>query len=211
MRPATLAHPQSVRMRVVASIAAACIAALALTACTSAPGSHSTPTPTHGHGLSAKEAIAKIMATGDTVKAIASANGTIAAGGQDTPSAVVADILKVEALPDSTVLTWRLKSANGEAAATNSFQVSKPPFLDTRYIGLVDGSTKKIYYAYTYAPANAADGADNGCLCSGIPDEVGTPGTVLHSVMPPLPSSLTTVDVTIPGFEAITGVTVTRG
>lgn len=94
----------------------------------SPPSSHSTSTPSHGHGLSAKEAIAKIMATDDTAKAIASANGTVAAGGQKTPSAVVADILKVEALPDSTVLSWRLKSANGEAAATNSFQLSKPPF-----------------------------------------------------------------------------------
>lgn len=211
MQSAVTTLRTSIRMRVVAGIAAACAGALLLAGCTSPSTGHETPkvTSSHRDGDSAKTAIKKIMASSDTAKAIASAKGTIAAGGQDAPSAVVAEILQVEALPDSTELVWRLKSANGDTVATNSFQLSKPPFLSTRYVGLIDAAAKKTYFPYTYAPAKA-DGADNACLCSGIPDEVGGKGTVLYSVMPPLPSSLATVDVTIPGFDPITDVKVSR-
>ena len=201
------------------AVATACIGSLTLAGCTSpttplpatassSSSSSSSSSPNDGD-MSAKTAITKIMATGVGAKAIASAHGTIEAVGP--ASSVVADILKVERLTDSTVLTWRLKSATGAAVATNSFQLSKPPFLDTRYVGLIDRSTKRTYYAYTYVPAKQGNGADVSCLCAGIPDEVGASGTVLQTILPPLPASVTSVDVTIPGFDAIKNVTVSRG
>jgi len=193
------------------AVACTCICALALAGCTNTAAQHPkvTSSPAPVGSVSAKAATKKVMGTSDKAKAIGTAKGTIDAPG--SPSPVIADVIKVERLPDSTVLTWRLKSATGDSVATNSFQLSKPPFLDTRYVGLVDASAKKTYYAYTYAPGNQTDGQDVSCLCSGIPDEVGSQGTVLHSVLPPLPSALKTVDVTIPGFEAITGAQVTHG
>jgi hypothetical protein len=202
-------------MRLVAVCAGAiALTGMSLAGCTTPAAHHARATPSasaHDGALSAKAVIKKIMASSDKAKAIASAKGTIDAGGATTASAVVADVLKVDRMPDSTVLTWRLKSADGGTVPTNSFQLSKPPFLDTRYVGLIDASTKKTYFAYTYAPAKQVDGADTACLCSGIPDHVGGDGTEMHSVMPPLPSSLTAVDVTIPGFDAITGVKVANG
>lgn len=203
------------RMRLVAVCAGAlALTGMSLAGCTTPTAHHARATPSasaHDDALSAKAATKKIMASSDKAKAIASANGSIDAGGATTASAVVADILKIDRLPDSTVLTWRLKSASGGTVPTNSFQLSKPPFLDTRYVGLVDASTKKTYFAYTYAPANQSDGQDVACLCSHIPDEVGGDGTVLTAVTPPLPASVDTVDVTIPGFDTITDVTVTDG
>jgi len=203
------------RMRLVAVCAGAiALTGMSLAGCATPTAHHPRSTPSasaHDDASSAKAAIKKIMASSVTAKAIASAKGSIDAGGAATASAVIADILKVDRLPDSTVLTWRLKSASGGTVPTNSFQLSKPPFLDTRYVGLVDASTKKTYFAYTYTPANQSDGQAVACLCSQVPDEVGGDGTVLTAVTPPLPASLDSVDVSIPGFDAITDVTVTRG
>ena len=196
---------------------ATALVALSLAGCSSdspAPvksssGSHgsvsSSGTSTSGRSA-AEAAIAEVMGSGDNLPVLGTSHGTLEAS--SGKSSVIAEILQVKNSAQATQVTWRLKSASGATADTRSFQFARPPLFDTRLLGVVDPATKKIYHPYTYVPAQG-DGSDTSCVCSELPNSVDTTGTVLYAVLPPLPSGTTTVNVTLPGFAAVTGVKVT--
>jgi hypothetical protein len=157
--------------------------------------------------LSPQAAAAEIMATPDPLPTLAQAHGSLATS--TGTSKVVAQVLRIRATTTNTVVVWRLKSASGARAKTTSFQLAHPPLMDTRLLGIVDTTTHTTYRPYTYPPARG-DGDDLDCTCNRLPDEVGRAGEVLTAVVPPLPRSATTVDVTLPGFARMKHVPVDR-
>jgi hypothetical protein len=197
-------------MTVLASAATAMV--LALCAC-SAPSPSSTTSATPGgtasdpQQLSAKDAVTKIMATPKTPKVLGAARGTLEAA--TGTSSVVAQVLRVQAGPASTLVVWRLKSASNARVESKSFQLARPPLMDTRLLGLVDTATNTTYRPYTYIPAQG-NGDDLGCACSDLPDDVDANGDVLYAIVAPLPRSVTTVDVTLPGFDTMKKIPIER-
>lgn len=189
-------------MTALASVAAAAV--LALCAC-STPSASSTNSVSHpaapstAHELSSKDAIAKMMARPGTPRVLGSASGTLDAIGT---SAVVAQVLQVRTGTASTLVVWRLKSASDARVSTKSFQLARPPLMDTRLLGLVDTATHTTYRPYTYIPAQG-NGEDLGCACSEVPNDVDASGEILYAVVPPLPRSVAKVDVTLPGFDTM--------
>lgn len=174
---------------------------------TGATGSASSTTSVSSDARSAaQDAIAEVMGSSNDLPVAGSSTGSIEAS--SGRSSVTAEILQVKNTPQATQLTWRLKSAGGATADTRSFQFARPPLTDTRLLGVVDPQTKKTYHPYTYVPAQG-DGSDTACVCSNLPSSVDRTGTVLYAVLPPLPAGATTVNVTLPGFPAVTGVRVT--
>jgi hypothetical protein len=179
----------------------AAIAVLALCGCTaSSPSSTGTPTTTVRAQLSPKDAAAKVMATPKPLPVLATAKGTLEANGAASP--VVAQVLRIHAITTSTVVTWRLKSASDAKVRTASFQLAHPPLMDTRLLGIVDAATHTTYRPFTYFPAQG-NGDDLECACSKLPDDVDATGEVMYAVVPPLPASVTKVDVTLPGFATV--------
>lgn len=193
---------------VIAAAAAALVLALCGCTATGHPASTASVMPSAGAtDMPVKDAIAKIMAKAKDLPVLGTSNGTL-----DGPGAtvkVVAQVLQVKAMTDETLVVWRLKSATDQAVLTTSFQLSHPPLSDTRLLGVVDPKAKTTYRPYTYVPIEG-DGRDNSCLCSDLPYQVDGNGEVLYAVVPPLPASVTSVDVTLPGFADVKGVKVER-
>lgn len=200
-------------------VALGAAAALTLGACTAShstdratgaatPAASASPTPTPSASLlPASDAAAAIMATPDALPVLGRAHGTIDV--LDKKSPVVAEVLQVRATPSNTHVVWRLKSATTSKVDTFSFQFASAPLADTRLLGIVDPTTRTTYRPYTYAPAKG-NGNDNACTCSDLPAGVDENGEILDAVVPPLPASVTTVNVTMPGFATITHVPVDR-
>jgi len=185
--------------------------ALILCGCTatSLPAKTGTSSPqASGRTSAAKAAIARIMAAPADLPVLGTAKGTLTSSTGTT--AVVAEILQVRADPDGTIVTWRIKSPTDQKARSSSFQLSRPPLDDTRLLGVVDPATHTTYRAYTYAPAQG-DGSDTACLCSDLPTDVDGGGELMYALVPTLPDSVKTVDVTLPGFATVTGIGVDRG
>jgi hypothetical protein len=159
-----------------------------------------------GGKSAADKAIAQVMGSTENLPALASSKGKLKTSSSTSP--VVAEVLQVKNSSEATRVTWRLKSASGSSVDTKSFQFARPPLFDTRLLGVVDPASKKTYHPYTYIPASG-DGSDTSCVCSDLPDSVNAKGAELYAVLPPLPSGVTTVNVTLPGFKAMTGVKVT--
>lgn len=188
-------------------IAAMIALGLALVGCTSAP----TPSPSPSHspaGLTVDQVTEKIADTEPPTGSIAHTTGTIDAI-EKVP--VTIDVVALQALPDQTLLELRIATASGTEQDLNSFQLSRPPFLDTRNVGLVDAATGRTYRPYTFVQArNPTPGVPTGCLCDKLHATDGT-GVTLSMLMPPLPGDVTAVDVTMPGLPKMTAVPVARG
>ncbi|GAB3614212.1 hypothetical protein [Humibacter ginsengisoli] len=199
------------KRRPVVVVAAAAALVLALCGCTGPthPSSTTSATPSAGATeLPVKDAIAKIMANGKDLPVLGTSNGTINGPG-DQPAKVVAQVLQVSATSDATLVVWRLGSATHQTVSTTSIQLSHPPLFDTRLLGVVDPRAKITYRPYTYVPIQG-NGEDNSCLCSDLPSQVDGEGELLYAVVPPLPSSVKSVDLTLPGFADIKGIKVGR-
>ena len=192
---------------------AAAVAALALVLCGCSAAEHPSSSSTSGSEatdaaqLPTKDAIAKIMRNETAATALGSSDGTLE--GPTGTVDVVAEVLHVEARSDATVVEWRLKSASGASVHTTSSQLAHPPLSDTRLLGVIDPKAKVTYRPYTYVPIEG-NGHDNECLCSKLPDEVNGEGERLYAVLPPLPASVSSVTITLPGFETLTHIGVTR-
>lgn len=159
-----------------------------------------------GKGPSAADAaIAKVMGSSNDLRVLASSKGTLKSS--TGSAAVVAEVLQVTSSAQATRVTWRLKSATSATANTKSFQFARPPLFDTRLLGVVDPQTKKTFHPYTLVPAGG-DGTDTDCACSSLPDSVNATGTVMYAVLPALPTGVSTVNVSLPGFKTMTGVQV---
>jgi hypothetical protein len=200
----------------VAAAAVAAAALLSLSACT-APDDHSpassrapsaASSSTGASQLPVKDAIKKIMAKGSAFPVLGTSDGTLNGPGEQ-PVKLVTEVLQVRASQEQTLVVWRLKSATDQTVLTTSFQLAHPPLTDTRLLGIVDPKTKTTYRPYTYVPI-VGNGEDSSCLCSKLPEQIDGSGEILYAVVPPLPKAVKSVDVTLPGFETISGIRVER-
>lgn len=186
--------------RTIRALAVFGAAALVLSGCTLLGGAQK---PSRTNEFSKKEAISKINAASRNDRTIAHANGTI------NNSPVVAEIVSITSRKNDTLLKWRLRSKSGEAVSTLSEQLSTDSLSDTRLIALTNPQTHETYRAFTYVP-NKTLKRDTGCMCSEIAHNVTGQGVVMYSMLAKLPSGTKTVTVTMPGFDDMKDVPVTR-
>jgi hypothetical protein len=185
------------------------LAAVLLTSCSGGdkPDSVASPGPSGPSATSSGPSVAekltqKLLGTTSDDPAIGSATGTAEINGQ--PSKLVADVVEVRAGAQTTLLRWRLRSASGSATRALGFWLSRPPLFDSRGITILDRPGNHALSPFTYSKD------DHDCVCSRVPGSVDGEGEPMYALYPPLDAATTTVDVTLPGFSAITGVPVTR-
>ncbi|MDT0157086.1 hypothetical protein Q9R19_05535 [Microbacterium sp. ARD32] len=195
-------------MRRSASLMAAAllVGGVLLAGCTGTPAP-ATPKPSPSStALTAKDVAQKIDGTELSTASLAHVDGTVTSAGKQIKVRI--DVEEVRALRDSTMLTWRLSSTSGRQEDVASFQFAVAPDLDTRNIALVVDGGDRALRPYTYRYQNVP-GRGSVCLCATITGTDGT-GLQLTALMPPLPDEAKRVDVSMPGFELMKAVPVTR-
>ena len=202
-------HRRRTTSTVVFATALACGLIAGTTGCTGSPVPH-TASATPSPGTTSAAGLAKWLKHGGEMpktKAIASAQGTIDNSADGTKLEAKAEVLSVTATKTTTELVWRLSTADGSTVDLNSSQMSQVPWNGTRLIGLEVPATKTTYHPYTMVPPRSADGRASECVCSDL-EVLGldATGRRMYASMPPLPSGVTTVTVTIPGFPDMTDV-----
>ncbi|MGN8025998.1 hypothetical protein [Microbacterium sp. 22242] len=186
-------------------VAAAAALSIALAGCTSSPAPKPSPTASGSSTLSAADVAAKIAAAKPSTASIAHVTGTLATSGVG----VRIDVEQVRALADSTMIVWRLSTASGTKQDVSTFQFAVAPDTDGRNIALSVGGGATTVRPYTFRYQNRT-GQGSSCLCGDIgPDTDGT-GQQLYALMPPLPAGTKTVDVSMPGFDVMKDVPVSR-
>jgi hypothetical protein len=178
-----------------------------LAGCTSTPSPVPKPTTTQGAGLTAKQVAKKIKDTVLPANSLASTTGTISAPGISTQVRI--DVEEVRALADSTMLVWRLSTASGEQEDVTSFQFAVKPFLDTRNVALMLDGGAKTLRPFTFQYENDSEAAMS-CLCGKPAHASDGTGLQLFALMPPLPKGTRAVDVSMPGFDVMKDVPVSR-
>lgn len=124
-----------------------------------------------------------------------------------TSAPVEVEVLQVRASGESTLLRWRLRSSDGRSRPLASNALSTSPSRDTRLVALVDEQGGVRLQPYTYEQQSS--GALS-CVCSTLPGRVGSTGTYLYALFPPLGAGVETVDVVLPGVLTAEDVEVTR-
>ena len=188
--------------------AAAVIAAgVMLAGCTGTPSPRPSSSDSAQAKASARDVVKKIAETKPSTASIAHADGVVRAPGAEAEVRI--DVEEIRALPDSTVLSWRLSTASGSKQNVSTFQFSVAPHLDTRNIALVASGGDVTLRPYTFRDQNDPQ-QPAACLC-GTPgaDTDGT-GQQLFALLPALPDGTRTVDVSMPGFDIMKAVPVTR-
>jgi hypothetical protein len=165
-----------------------------------------TSSPT-AEASAADELTARILEGDEAPAVLASASGELplTTGGS---APVTVEVLEVRAAEQSTLLRWRLRSGSGQRENVYTSALSLPSRFDTRGIALVDPAGAQRLQPYTYVPQ--AGQAAILCACSELPATVGTTGTLMYALYPPLDPAARTVDVQVPGLPAVEGVRVTR-
>ena len=113
---------------------------------------------------------------------------------------VKAEVLSVTAGAATTALVFQLTSTAAEDYD------NQPEY---EQIKLVDPAAKQAWLPYQFKAGEGAKYKWPGCLCPQYANPVTTTPIRINAVFPPLPESLTQVQVRIPGFSAMT-VPVTR-
>ncbi|MCQ9385558.1 hypothetical protein [Brevibacterium moorei] len=158
--------------------------------------------------LPAEQAAQQIMGSQEETDSAGLGAGTLdAASG---PVKVGAEAVSVQTDAQETRVTWRLKNLAHGTVDTGSFQLARPPLMDTRALGLADAGGGRVYHPYTYVPVNSIGGEDTACVCSELPERTNDSGQLLYAELPPLPESVHTVTLTLPGFASVKNVPVHR-
>lgn len=172
-----------------------------LSACTGDDGEPG-PGPTTGASGSptvrSPQDLAAQYLAGTPPEPVGTATGTVRTTDGTTPAR--ADVLQVKAGQGSTVLRWRL-SVPDTAAVVRSDTLTPPgeSGAGTDWVALVSKAADVKAYPARYASAVIAD-----CTCAPLPQKNGPQGVGMSGIYPALPGSVSTVDVQIRGFPAIT-------
>lgn len=194
------------------------LAVLALTACNGpdAPEPQGSGTNQPSAGTSPGSAAAQTTAQQLTQELlegeeapppVATAKGALTLDSCESP--VQIDILTVQTSETSTLLRWRLRSGTGKPVRVYTSSLSGGLLFDTRGLALVDAVGQQRLKPFTYIQ-QAGGSEDSGCVCSGVPVDVGETGVQMYALFPPLAPDATSVDVLIPGLPAVEKVAVTR-
>ena len=197
------------------AMAGASLALLGLTSgCTSSnKGAHHAATP-----KASASALASVQnrllgqPAASAAAPLASAAAAIHLIGIDTDTTrLTADVVRVDVSGSTTVLTWRLRSADGTSlpASGNWASGGTSSATDTRAVALID--TAGQLRLLPYVNAGQAVFGESDCTCSDTPRSVGSQGADLYATYPALSAGATTVTVVIPGFAPMPDVPVTRG
>ena len=156
---------------------------------------------------SAAEALVDELLAGDEAPApLVTARGELPLV-TGTSAPVEVEVLQVRASEESTLLRWRLRSSDGQSRPLPSNALSTSPSRDTRLVALVDerGGVRLQPYTYVQQRSGALS-----CVCSTLPGRVGSTGTYLYALFPPLGADVETVDVVLPGVLTAEDVAVIR-
>lgn len=171
--------------------------AVLLAGCTGGSGSTGTP-PSAGASSGSSSALggagdaaARAYLNDQQAKPIGSASGTITTYSSTAPA--TADVLALTASANTTSLWWQLSSP--QAGTT-----MKGGFLGEDGAAGTGGVVILARQANLRLTPLKADGA---CVCSEVPSKLGSQPVAMSGVYPPLPSTVTEVEVVVPGFPAI--------
>jgi hypothetical protein len=166
----------------------------------SGSGSASPSGGSAGQSAAAQELAAKYLGAQAKSAVLASVKGTIRDGvGKDVPGTL--DILAIDAGENSTAVRWRLSTDNSiDAVSTNYYHEGSRPVPDTSLVALV---AKSINRRYSPATWGAPESPGEECTCAYNPRALGPEGVELSSLYPALPSTVTEVELRVPGFPAL--------
>jgi hypothetical protein len=174
------------------------------------PSTSSSASPGTGTGAQAEAArklTAQYLATPTKPTVLASVKGTVRDGsGKDVPGTL--DLLAVTAGTSSTAVRWRLSSDDPIATvSTNYYNRTGRAVPDTTQVVLVAKSIDKRFSPATWL--GSVPSAQE-CTCAYNPRSLGPEGVELSSLFESLPSTVTEVELRVPGFAALTA-PVSRG
>jgi len=155
------------------------------------------PTP---EGPSPEELSEEILAAaGEAEQAAAIGTGTGTTAGQ---TEVTIDVTAVERRTDATVVRMRISGTDGDSiAGPAGFGNSKFDGVNfARTLYLVDPTVTQT----RYLPLQFTDYRE-ACLCPYFPFEVGATPQSVTAVYPPLPATVTTVDLVANDFLTVSG------
>ena len=121
-------------------------------------------------------------------------------------------VVAVEASDASTRLVLALRSTSGEEEMLDlaAFNERTPLAAGIRDVSITDPVAEKILLPYLAFPKGKDPITSSFCLCSNSPKTLNDSWFTVYATMPGLDPSTSTVTVTVPGFEAISDVPVTR-
>lgn len=121
-------------------------------------------------------------------------------------------VLGVEASDSSTRLVLALRSASGaeETLDLAAFNERTPLMHGIRDVSVTDPTAEKVLLPYLAFPKGKDPITTSFCLCSDSPKTLSESWFTVYATMPELDPSTSTVTVTVPGFEAVSDVPVTR-
>jgi hypothetical protein len=199
------------RTRLVAAAVAVVVAA-GLGACSDdGPnrGPQASASATDDGAQKTQELVDRIYASTDPAPAVASVSGHLPR--VDWP--VTAEIVSVRSSPTGTMLVWRLTASDGQehrvASGGLAPEGSRLEYTDTRDVRLVDPSSQQYWQASMYTRLQDQL-KPTYCLCSQLPTTISGQPVELSGEYPSLPSSVTHVDVHVPGVGVAKGVEVIR-
>jgi hypothetical protein len=135
-----------------------------------------------------------------TPVAVASVRGTVrSASGEDLPGTL--DLLAVDAGSTSTAVRWKLSSDRPiEVVASTYYSRRDRSVADTTNVTLVAPSANLLLAAATWSGSAPAS---QDCTCARNPASLGPEGVELSSLFPALPSTVTEVQLRVPGFPPV--------
>lgn len=195
----------------VRALALAAAVAVVLTGCTDDADGEAGGSPAPSASLdpaaeAARQLTEQVLGGDEAPEPLTSVTGNLPVLGGGAP--VTVEILEVRAGAESTLLRWRLRSADREPVRVYTSALSLPNRFDTRAVALADVAGNQRLAPFTFVPQKSE--VDFACVCSELPDAVGLTGALMYALYPPLNEAATEVDVLIPGLPPARGVRVTR-
>jgi hypothetical protein len=160
-----------------------------------------TATTGAGNALSAEAArITAQYLNGTAPTVLASVAGKVRDGsGKDVPGKL--DLLAVQAGPRSTAVRWRLSTDDPiGTVSTNYYNYLYNRLPDTDAVALLaeEANLRMLPGIWSGTGLSSKD-----CTCAYVPGKVGPEGVELSSLYPPLPTSVTRIQLQVPGFPAL--------
>jgi hypothetical protein len=137
-----------------------------------------------------------------TAAPIASVRGeVVASGGKKVPG--TAELLAVQAGPTSTAVRWRMASDDPDVTLVPSaYSDPTKAIPDTAGVILVAKQANLLLKTGHWAGKTAQSGE---CTCSWSARDLGPAGLEMSILYPALPTSVTEVELRVPGFPSLSG------
>lgn len=137
-------------------------------------------------------------------------SGELSSGPNTFPAELA--VIGVEAAEASTRLVLALRSTSGKEEMLDlaAFNERTPLARGIRDVSITDPVAEKVLLPYLAFPKGEDPVTTSFCLCSNSPKTLSDSWFTVYATMPGLEPSTSSVTVTVPGFEAVPDVPVTR-